>query len=74
MLKADKQNILNKRSEIVSACKHKRDYYFSNTKGAAASIPPTHQNDNKKLSAISDFSQSSDADDSSRMKQAVVAN
>ena len=45
ILKANKQNLLNKRSELVSTCRHKRNFYFSNsTKGISASIvsqPPT---------------------------------
>ena len=37
-LKADKQNLLNKGSELVSACRHKSLFNFGQTKGAAASI------------------------------------
>ena len=67
---------LNKRSKIVSACRHKRHYYFGNKKSAAASIVPrwsTHTPHwQQKPAAFGILSLS--PDDSSRMKQTEVEN
>ena len=39
ILKANKQNLLNKRSELVSTCRHKRNFHFGKpSKGISASI------------------------------------
>ena len=72
----NKQNLLNKKSEIVSTCNHRKKHLINNLRnGRNACIvwrPHAQVSDRKYLSS-SLFEICQPPDDSSRMKQAVVA-